>query len=166
MECVMPLEAKSKEFVDRMAAQAAAADPPPPPLDQIPPVDVREMFNGLLETLDGPAEPVANVEERAIPGPGGPIPVRIYTPEGPGPFPVLVYFRGGGWVVCNFATHDGVCRALANAAKCVVVAVSYRLAPENKFPAAAEDCYAATRCATRRASPAPGTRWSISGVST
>lgn len=55
----MPLEAKSQAFVDRMAAEVAAAGPPPPPLDQIPPVDVRESFNGLLETLDGPAQPVA-----------------------------------------------------------------------------------------------------------
>jgi acetyl esterase len=70
--------------------------------------------------------------------------VRIYTPAGASPHPVLVYFHGGGWVLCNLDTHDGTCRALANAAQCIVVSVDYRLAPEHKFPAALDDCYAAT----------------------
>ena len=64
----MPLEVKAQAFVDQMAAQTAAADPPPPPLDQIPPNVVRETFNAFAETLDYPGEPVANVEEREIPG--------------------------------------------------------------------------------------------------
>ena len=97
--------------------------------------------------------PSRTVRSRA---PVGPIPVRIYTPEGQGPFPVLVYFRGGGWVLCTFETHDGICRALAKAANCVVVAVGYRLAPENKFPAAAEDCYAATSWVAENASALNG----------
>jgi acetyl esterase len=167
VECVMPLEAKAQAYVDRMAALAAAADPPRPPLDQIPPSVFRETLNRLLETLDGPAEPVAKIEDREIPGPGGLIPVRVYTPEGQGPCPVLVYFRGGGWVAGTPETHDGVCRALANAANCVVVAVSYRLAPENKFPAAVEDCYAATRWVAENASAINGdaTRVAVGGDS-
>jgi acetyl esterase len=142
---MMPLDAKARAFVDQMAAQTAAADPPLPPLDQIPPATVREMFNGLLLTMDGPGEMVAGVEDRQIPGPGGPIPIRVFTPEGRGPFPVLVFFHGGGWVIGTLDTHDAPCRALANGAGCVVVSVDYRLAPEHKCPAAAEDCYAATR---------------------
>ena len=120
----MPLEPKAQAHVDQMAAQAAAADPPPPPLDQIPTSIFREMLNRRLATLDSPPELVATIEDREILGPGGPIPVRVYTPEGQGPVPVLVYFRGGGWVAGVPETHDGVCRALANAANCVVVGSS------------------------------------------
>ncbi|MFB6296440.1 MAG: alpha/beta hydrolase [Halobacteriales archaeon] len=69
----------------------------------------------------------------------------MYTPEGEGPFPVLTFYHGGGWVIGTLDTHEPICRALAGAADCVVVSVDYRLAPEHPFPAALEDCYAATR---------------------
>lgn len=92
-------------------------------------------------------EPVARVEDRRIPGPAGDIPVRIYWPRrrpgGAAP-PLLVYFHGGGWVICDLDTHDGTCRALVNEVGCVVVSVDYRLAPEHRFPAAVDDAYAAT----------------------
>jgi acetyl esterase len=73
--------------------------------------------------------------------------VRVYTPRdaGAGPLPGLVFFHGGGFVLCNLDTHDGLCRGLANAAGCVVVSVDYRLAPEHRYPAAPDDCYAATQ---------------------
>jgi acetyl esterase len=71
--------------------------------------------------------------------------VRIYTPPvGDGPRPVVVYFHGGGWVVCTLETHDPICRALAKETGAVVVSVDYRLAPEHKFPAGLEDCFGAT----------------------
>lgn len=71
--------------------------------------------------------------------------MRIYTPPvDDGPFPVVVYFHGGGWVVCTLETHDPICRALAMEARVVVVSVDYRLAPEHKFPAGLEDCRVAT----------------------
>lgn len=89
----------------------------------------------------GQGEPVASVTDRTIPGPAGLQPVRVYQPGGEGPRPVLVYFFGGGWSLGTLDTCDGVCRMLTNAAGCVTVAVSYRLAPEHKFPAAVEDCY-------------------------
>src|SRR4051812_13142824 len=92
-----------------------------------------------------PAEAAGNVETRAIPAPAGEIPVRIYRPEGSGPFPVLVYYHGGGWVIGSLDSVDSTCRMLCNRAQCVVVSVDYRLAPEHKFPAAADDCYAATK---------------------
>ncbi len=92
----------------------------------------------------GAGEPVAHVEDREIPGPNGDIPIRIYAPQGQPPFPVLVYFHGGGWVVGNLETADPFCRMIANAAGCLVVSVNYRHAPEYRFPLPAEDAYAAT----------------------
>jgi acetyl esterase len=106
---------------------------------------------GALMVAQGDPEPVGRVENRSFPGPGGDVPIRIYSPAGAGPHPVLVYFHGGGWVLCNLDTHDGTCRSLCNQAGCVVVSVDYRLAPEHKFPAGLEDCYAATRWVAERA---------------
>lgn len=96
-------------------------------------------------------EPVAKVTNTTVPGPAGSIPVRVYTPNGTGPFPVLVYFHGGGWVIASIQAYDSSCRALANAANCVVVSVGYRQAPEHKFPAAHEDSYVATQYIMRNA---------------
>jgi acetyl esterase len=92
----------------------------------------------------GAREPVTDVVDRFIPGPGGRIPVRLYRPQCASPPPVLVYFFGGGWVMGSLDTAGGICRRLANATPCAVVAVEYRRAPEHRFPAALEDCYAAT----------------------
>ena len=88
-------------------------------------------------------ESVAWVEDLSIPGPGGDIPVRLYSPNPDAQLPTLVYFHGGGWVLGDLDSHDPLCRALANRAEAVVVSVDYRLAPEHKYPAAAEDAYAA-----------------------
>ena len=115
-----------------------------PPLESLPPEEARKAAIEGLQELAGEPEQVARVEDLQIPGPGGAIPLRVYTPEGEGPRPSLVYFHGGGWVVCDLDTHDVVCRAIARRSGGVVVAVDYRLAPEHKFPAAVEDCYAAT----------------------
>ena len=71
--------------------------------------------------------------------------MRVYTPEGRGPFPLVVFFHGGGWVLGDLDTHDPMCRALCSGADCVVVSVDYRLAPEHRFPAAPDDALAATR---------------------
>jgi acetyl esterase len=100
----------------------------------------------------GLIEPVARVEDRVIAGPGGPLTLRIYVPDEPGPLPAMVYFHGGGWVLGNLDGSDAQCRALTNAARCVTVSVDYRLAPEAKFPAPAEDCYAATLWVAENAS--------------
>ena len=79
-----------------------------------------------------------------MPGPAGDIPVRVYRPSTGGPLPLLVYFFGGGWTLGSIDTSDGICRSLANSAGCLVVTAGYRLAPEHRFPAAVDDCYAAT----------------------
>jgi acetyl esterase len=134
----MPLDPQAKAFLDQLAAAGA------PPLHTLSVEGARQAIMELFATKRGP-EPAGKVEDRLIPGPAGQIPVRIYTPQGRGPFPVLVYFHGGGWVIGNLETHDPTCRALTSAASCMVVSVDYRLAPEHKFPAGPEDCYAATR---------------------
>ena len=103
-----------------------------------------------------PGPEVAKVEDRNIPGPGGEIPVRIYTPEGSGPFPILVWFHGGGWVLGDLENADGVSRHLTVGTRCVVVSVDYRLAPETKFPGPADDCYAATQWAAQNAASING----------
>lgn len=118
--------------------------------DEVPPMNVlgvgeaRQLFEDLWPDLLGPPEEVASVKNTPVPGPAGEIPLRIYTPDGEAPFPILVYVHGGGFVIGSLDTHDRVCRSLANAAACIVVSVDYRLAPESKYPAAVEDSYAAT----------------------
>lgn len=88
--------------------------------------------------------PVADVRDLQIPGPATPVPVRVYRPPVPGPRPLLVFFHGSGFVVLGLDSHDDLCRRLCAGADCVVVSVDYRLAPEHPFPAAPDDCLAAT----------------------
>ncbi|MGO9606295.1 MAG: alpha/beta hydrolase [Candidatus Binataceae bacterium] len=109
------------------------------------PEQARGKMQALLEARPVEPPPLYRVEDRHIPGPHGEIPIRIYTSEGRVPKGVLVYFHGGGWVLGSVTTHDVLCRSIAIAAGCIVVSVDYRLAPEHKFPAAPEDCYAATK---------------------
>jgi acetyl esterase/lipase len=89
--------------------------------------------------------PMRSLEQRAIPGPGGPIPIRIYTPETnrDGPLPVLLYFHGGGWIYSGIEAVDRAVRLIANEAKVIVISVDYRLAPEYPWPAANDDGEAA-----------------------
>ncbi|WP_435361798.1 alpha/beta hydrolase [Haloarchaeobius sp. DFWS5] len=114
-----------------------------PPLYRLSLEDARETYRDLTVPSE-PPDTVASVTERTIPGPGSDVPIRIYRPTEEGDLPSLVFFHGGGWLLGGLETHDALCRALANATECVVVAVDYRLAPENRFPAGLEDCYAAT----------------------
>ncbi|HEY5347634.1 MAG TPA: alpha/beta hydrolase, partial [Rhizomicrobium sp.] len=98
-------------------------------------------------------DPMGKTEDRRIPGPGGEIGIRIYTPlNAPeGPLPGLVFFHGGGFVLGDLDTHDGLCRALCNESGCRTVSVDYRLAPEHPFPAAVEDSWAATQWVAQNA---------------
>jgi acetyl esterase/lipase len=104
---------------------------------------VRALRRDRGESTD--PQPVARVEDRKIPGAAGEITARIYTPEGASPFPVVLYFHGGGWVLGTIDTYDASARAIANAARTIVVSVECRKAPESKFPAAHEDAFAAYR---------------------
>lgn len=127
----------------RLLLEAIAAEDGPP-LQTLPPTEARRLAAESLKPVEGTAEPVGSVEDLRIPGPEGDIPIRVYTPDTPAPRPSMVYFHGGGWVVCDLDTHDVICRGIARRSGAVVVSVGYRLAPEHKFPAAVDDCYAAT----------------------
>ena len=156
----MPLDQQTQAVLDMMAAVGAA------PMNNLSVADARAVILEMA-AMGGEAEPVGKIEDREIPGQEGKIPVRIYTPEGKGPFPVLVFFHGGGWVIGNIESHDTTCRVLTNAAGCVTVSVDYRLAPEHKFPAAPEDCYTATKWVADNATTFNGdpTRIAVGGDS-
>lgn len=124
-----------------------------PRVESMPAPEAREFFRqsaGLL--APAPAE-MDRVLNRTVPGPHGDIPVRIFVPrKGKAPHPVLVYYHGGGWTVGDLDTHDGVTRALADAAECIVVSVDYRMGPEHRFPCAVDDALAAFAWAAAQAS--------------
>ncbi len=132
----MPLDPQARRIVDALAALDLK------PIEQSTPAEAREAMRARLAAL-GPFEEVAAVADHQVPVAGGAITVRVYTPAAGGPHPALVYYHGGGWVIGDLETHDGICRALANHAGCVVASVDYRLAPESKYPVAVEDAYAA-----------------------
>jgi acetyl esterase len=137
---------------------AALLGPPQPGFEMTSlPVDALRKFVRESSTALPPLDvPLARVVDRAIPGPAGALACRIYTPVGAGPFPLIVYFHGGGWVVGDLDTQDMICRALAHGASAVVHSVDYRLAPEHKFPAAVDDAFAATCWASAHASELGG----------
>lgn len=143
----MPLDPQI-EFVIGLVKKANA-----PEFWQLTPEQAREQYLLRVAKL-ATKEPIFRTEDRRIPGPGGPIPVRIYTPRETGSgekLPVLLWLHGGGFVIGSLDTHDSVCRMLANLADCIVVAAEYRLAPECKFPAAVEDSEAALRWVAQHA---------------
>ena len=135
----MPLDPHAKRFLDRLAALN------PPSALSLSVAERREALANLL-SLSADGAPDATVEDRVIPGPGGLLPVRIYTPAGEphGRLPGLVYFHGGGLVAGTLDSYDGIARELAHASGCRLISVGYRLAPEAPFPAAVEDACAAT----------------------
>lgn len=157
----MPLDPQVEALLNKWAAMGMQ------PRHTLPVAEVRTQAITSAATLAGEKEPVKQVEDREIPGPEGNIPIRIYTPEGDGPFPIVVYFHGGGWVLSSIETHDSICRTLTNVATCIVVSVNYRLAPEHKFPAAVEDGYAATSWVAENAASINGdsTRIAVGGDS-
>jgi acetyl esterase len=138
----MPVDPQMQAILDARAGLQ--------PIHTLSVAEARARFKGPRPPNLRIAE-VAAVADRTIPGPGGPLGVRVYTPCGTGPFPLLVFFHGSGWVVCDLDTHDPLCRNLCAGAGCVVASVDYRLAPEHRFPAAPDDCLAATRWAAEHA---------------
>ena len=132
----MPLHPEAQQLL------AALEEAGLPPFEHMTVPQAREAVKGFAD-LQGEPEEIAT-EDRTIPGPAGEIPVRVYTPAGEGPKPVIVYFHGGGWVVGDLDTVDKPVRSIANRTGAVVVSVDYRLAPEQVYPAAFDDSYAAT----------------------
>lgn len=143
----MPLDPQAREFLDKLERSRA------PKMHELSPEDAR----ALVVPLRMPRETMGAVINRTIPGPAGEIPVRIYHPASSAIrqpdetatdrmlLPVILYFHGGGWVVGSIASHDGLCRRLCNQTGGIVASVDYRLAPEQKYPAAVDDCVAATQ---------------------
>jgi acetyl esterase len=136
---IMALDPQMQAILDQAAAAGGK------PFHAMTPVEARQAIDVMFAAFRGNPATVGRVEDRKLPGPAGEVPVRIYSPPGRGPFGILVYFHGGGWVIGNIETHDSLCRDLTNQAGIVTVSVDYRLAPEHKFPAGPEDCYAVTK---------------------
>jgi acetyl esterase len=134
----MELDPQAKAIVDRANASDA------PSMMDSTPEQVRKMMGAVLKMYGWEGPDMDKVEDIQIPGPeGGNITCRVFTPKGvPENAPVLVYFHGSGWVIGGLDSHENEARHYADGAGCIVVVPDYRLAPENKFPAAAEDCCA------------------------
>ena len=132
----MPLDDESRRVLDQLAAIGG--------FDYVSMTPQELRAAGVARRPAIPAETVQKIEDRAIPGPNGDIPVRIYTHSGAAPLGCLVWFHGGGWVLGDLEGVHALCAAITNRAACVTVSVDYRLAPEHKFPVPFEDCYAVT----------------------
>ena len=135
----MPLDPLVKAFLDQMSAL------PAPKLWMLTPTQAREAFKTTMR-FSGPKDvPVGKIDNISIPGPAGPMRLRVYKPVAAGgeALPVFVYFHGGGFVLGDLDSHDGLCRMLVDDGGFAVIAVEYRLAPEHVYPAAVEDGYAA-----------------------
>lgn len=118
---------------------------PGPPAHLVPVEQARAAHDLETAEMSGPGEEVAAVRELAVPGPGGPIGVRVFRPAVEGALPLVAYVHGGGWVIGTLDAFDPLCRALANASGAVIASIDYRLAPEHPFPAAPDDVRAAVR---------------------
>jgi acetyl esterase len=138
----MPVDPQIQALLDRGTGVPAT--------HTLPVAEARRQYEARIALMAPPPQ-VAKVLERSIDGPEGAIRLRVYTPAGSGPFPLMMFFHGSGFVLCSIDTHDGMCRNLAAGIGCVVVSVDYRLAPEHKFPKGPDDCLAATRWAAANA---------------
>ena len=154
----MPLDPQIKALLDKGTGV---------PATHTLPIDVARAQYEARIALMAPAAEIASVREVTIDGPGRPLRIRLYTPLGTGPCPLLVFYHGSGFVLCSLDTHDGMCRNLCAGAACVVASVDYRLAPEHKFPAGLDDCLHATHWAVAQAAAlgADPTRVAIAGDS-
>jgi len=128
------MDPQVRAYLDAVAASGI------PPLPELTPAEARRNAEVAAPLLAGPPPPLDRVEDRVI----ACVPVRVYAPEVGGELPVVAYFHGGGWVFCSLDTHDSVCRRTAATTPCLVVSVDYRMAPEHRFPAAVDDCWAVT----------------------
>jgi len=147
----MPVDPQMQGVLERTAKAAL------PPFHTLDAGAARRLYKESRAVLSPPVPEVSEVRDLAASGPAGPIPLRLYRGLGTGAgAPLLVYFHGGGWTIGDLDTHDIVCRTLANKARCVVIAVDYRMGPEHRFPAAVEDSVAALRWVAGRAAALGG----------
>ena len=138
----MNLDPQTQAVLDALAAMNLQ------PPDRLPIAEARAQFMQSRARYVAAPERVESVHDISIPGPAGSLAVRSYRPVGSSPgqrLPAFVFFHGGGWVFGNLDSHDSLCRSLCNAARCAVLAVDYRLAPEQRFPAAVDDALATLR---------------------
>lgn len=141
-ETIMPLDPDAQLVLEmiRLAGR--------PPFETLTPDEARQAYINSRRVLQPSPEEVAETRDLSAPGPAGDIKLRVYRAAGTtsaDKLPALIYYHGGGWLLGDLDSHDGVCRRFANLARCCVVSVDYRMAPEHKFPAAVDDCVAATR---------------------
>ncbi len=157
----MRLDSDAQAVIDQFAKFTA------PPIESLSPENARQnpTLKNAVEQMASESvtvrtmnvampslpEPVGSVTHQLIPSANGDLLARIFTPKGDGPFPVVVYFHGGGWVIANLDVYEPSCRALCNAAEAIIVSVAYRLAPEHKYPAAVEDAHAAVQWVSENA---------------
>ena len=139
------LDPQAERFLAELAALGE------PPIESLSATQARESRERLRAVAPAEGPPVAQIVDRQIPGPHGPISIRIYLPHAEPPLGTLVYFHGGGWVLGDIEMVDIFARALAKRAGCIVISVDYRLAPEYPFPAPFDDAYAATQWAADHA---------------
>lgn len=158
---------KYKADADMQAVLDELATMKGKPIETLEPAEARQQptptdaVMALLKKQGKDTAPTALVpgvtsNDTTLPGPAGALPVRIYTPDGAGPFPVVVYFHGGGWVIADKNVYDGGARGIAKEANAVVVSVDYRLAPEAKFPAQHDDALATYKWAVQNAASLKG----------
>jgi acetyl esterase len=122
-----------------------------PPFKEMTVAYARTLIEGAAEQLDPPMQRVGSIKDLLIPGPGGELPLRIYTPQGKGPFPVILFLHGGGWVLYRPKHYDSLCTHLCAGTSSVVISVDYRRSPETKFPGPLDDCLAALNWAHEHA---------------
>jgi acetyl esterase len=136
----MPVDPDVEGLLKEMAASGA------PPIHQVSVAEARAMAESEpMRALAGELIEVGAVADITIPVDGAEIRGRVYTPHGSAPHPVVVFFHGGGWVICSLDSHDNLARSICRDADAIVVSVDYRMAPEHRFPTAAHDAFAATK---------------------
>lgn len=147
----MQLDSDAQAVIDQYAKFNA------PPIESLSPENARNnptlknaveqmatesvMVRTMNVAMPALPEPVGYITHQLIPSSNGELLARVFRPGGDGPFPIIVYFHGGGWVIANLDVYEPSCRALCNAAEAIIVSVAYRLAPEHKYPAAVEDAH-------------------------
>ncbi len=159
------MDAQVQALLQMMEAQAAATGAPP--MYELPADVARQGAEVGFQAFNAGMPEIGSIVDRTIPGPAGQIPVKIFTPTGNGPFPLMVFFHGGGWVIGSTNTHAKLCAELAQGAEVVVFSVDYRLAPEHPAPAPLDDSVAAIRWAVEHGSEigADAERFAVGGDS-